>query len=515
VLKNFKKALIIKLFWHQYFGQTQKNLIYVFSSSIISKLFGATTTLLLPNLLGPTNYGAWITLILISSYSPIFHLGVLEAMFKQVPYYIGRHEYERAKRLEGNVIGFVLIAALIFLFLGILAVNLIDNKIILAFRVEASLVVATATTGLISSFQYFRLSAHQKFKYCAVVDAGRSILSSIIVIVLTLTNGLYGTVLGYLIAELLILYMSFALAKKHCGNINLTLDIKIIKDAITIGLPITLTAYLASVASTVDRIISSIYLGKTMTGYYGLGFSAVNLLSQIPKTVNSVLYPKINEELGKNSNNQRMAYLAIFPTIIASIILPFVIGSSIQFVPIIYLLFFPEYICGLASAQILLIGFYFGSLSSGATSFLIAKVYNFKIMISTLISAGFGAVITILLLNQELGLIALALGHLISALLYSIIVWSLVLKDFKFNKSEKLHYFSVFYGPVIVMFCLYCIERAVIPLIITTKLYCAIASISLFVFIYLTIFTMIRPFKDWREMVFTEIRNSFMAREKK
>lgn len=504
----------LKDFWGKHFGQTHKNLFYVFSSSIISKIFGATTTFLLPNLLGPTNYGAWITLLLISSYAPIFHLGVLEALFKQYPYYIGKSEYRRAKELEGNVYCFILIAASIFILAGLLIINLNNNEIIIAFRTEADLVVVTSALSLISSYQYFRISAYQKFKYCSIIDAARSIITSVVVIVLTIIYDLYGTVLGYLVSEFIILLISHVFGKIHCGEIILSLNFKVVKGAIQKGFPITFVTWVGSIVATLDRIISTTFLGKTMTGYYGLGLSAVGLLSQIPRTINSVLYPKINEELGKNSKNIKIAYLVILPSYVAGIILPLFVGCSIQVLPIIYIIFFPKYISGLSSAQILLICFYFGSLASSATNFLIAKAYNLEILISILVNAGIGASLTIFLIHQQFNLIALAVGSLTAAVSQSVVVWTLVFRNFDFNKTEKNHFFAVFYIPAIIMSCLCLLSNIVTPLLIDNIIYGAIINSIFFILSYFLIFTAIRPFKDWRKSVIAEIRDSFVEKGK-
>jgi len=46
-------------------------------------------------------------------------------------------------------------------------------------------------------------------------------------------------------------------------------------DTVRIGFPITIVWWVLAFQSSTDRLVSAYFLGKTATGYYGLGLSFV------------------------------------------------------------------------------------------------------------------------------------------------------------------------------------------------------------------------------------------------
>jgi len=80
---------------------------------------------------------------------------------------------------------------------------------------------------------------------------------------------------------------------------------------------------------------------------------------QIPIAVNRVFYPKISEAIGKGIEKDALSKLVFMPAQILSLIVPAVIGALTLALPFVYETFFPKYIPGIISAQIILLALFF------------------------------------------------------------------------------------------------------------------------------------------------------------
>ena len=82
-----------------------KNTIYVIAAQSISLILGIARTLLLPVLLGITNFGYWQVYLLYMSYVGIFALGFNDGIYLKY----GNYEYdELPKEHSGLVLGYLL-----------------------------------------------------------------------------------------------------------------------------------------------------------------------------------------------------------------------------------------------------------------------------------------------------------------------------------------------------------------------------------------------------------------------
>ena len=71
-----------------------KNLLYSVSANIISMLVSAVLLILLPNLLGETEYGYWQLYLFYTSYVGFFHFGIVDGIYLR----IGGEEYNKLDR---------------------------------------------------------------------------------------------------------------------------------------------------------------------------------------------------------------------------------------------------------------------------------------------------------------------------------------------------------------------------------------------------------------------------------
>ena len=73
-------------------SRTIKNIAYAFVGVIIGQVLGSFNSFFLAKILSPADYGIWMTLIMIGSFSPILCFGTVETLLKEYPFLIGKKE---------------------------------------------------------------------------------------------------------------------------------------------------------------------------------------------------------------------------------------------------------------------------------------------------------------------------------------------------------------------------------------------------------------------------------------
>jgi O-antigen/teichoic acid export membrane protein len=484
------------------------DILYVFSSSTLAKCIGACTAFVLPILLEPANYGVWITILLIISYAPIASLGTVETLLKQYPYLMGKKEFLEARNLENSILSSILISAIILFLTGILSYQLIQNSSLAPHALLVSIMFATASISMFSSFFYFRIAAHQNFKSTSLIDFVRAITTIIFLVYFSWLWQLNGTVFGYFFNEALICTISIIIGYKICGDINFTFRYRPMWSAVRIGFPITIAWWILNLQTSTDRIVSMALLGQTETGFYGLGATMYSAIILIPVAMNRVLYPRISEEVGKKADKKTILNLVLLPVRILSLVIPVFIGISIFLIPSIYYYVFPKYIPGQSSAQILLLGSFAFCLIGNGANYLIASDKQKKLVIFALVSLVTNILTAIFLVRLEFGIEGIAFSTGLSSFLLSILIWKSVLKDLGFRVLEIWLNMVYLYVPLVLLITLLTLLYAVFPKSFGTIGLHAIAYSGIFITFYLMIISLMPPY---REMIIV-IQKSFNER---
>jgi O-antigen/teichoic acid export membrane protein len=199
--------------------------------------------------------------------------------------------------------------------------------------------------------------------------------------------------------------------------------------------------------SSVDRLVSSAMLGVTLTGYYALGLSFVSILVLLPQVVAKVLYPKVNESIGRGRQN--IENLVVAPARIVSLTVPFFLGCLALMLPLIYKRFFPAYLHGLRSCEILLLAAFFLSQLRSGINLLIARSRQNLILIYILSTLAINFLLDVGFVSLGLSIEGLSMGTVISATILCTLIWRAVLSDLGRNRREIISEILHLYFPCI------------------------------------------------------------------
>jgi len=487
-------------------SKTLRNIIYVFGAATLSKFIGLFTLFLIARILEPENYGIWIALLLIISYAPIIALGTVETLLKQFPYYAGRGELVKAKEIEDCVLGSITLSA-IFLIIAGFNFHLILKIEELQFSLQMiRTMVVAASLSLFSAYFYYRFAAHQNFKTYSIIDTTRSISNFIVLVTFTWLWGLKGAVFGFCLIELVICILSAFLSNSLCGKVGVNFNLKLIWETIKIGFPITVIWWIYMVQTTAGNIISISMLGKTETGYYGLGGSIVSVLILIPMAIGQVLYPKISEGLGKSLEKNDMALFVITPARTLSLILPIAIGVLILMSPAIYHMLFPKYVSGLLSAQVLLLGAFFICLVRTGANYLIANGEQNRLIKYVAISLVTVITANISFIKLGLNIEGIALGTAFSGALFTTLIWKTVFKGFGYDRIGQLKEIFNLYAPFLLLIGLIGFFVLAVPDLLIDTSFLPMICMVIFILLFILITLFVPPFNKTSREIYDLIK---------
>lgn len=352
-----------------------------------------------------------------------------------------------------------------------------------------------AAASLYAAFFFHRFAAHQKFQYYGIVDTTRAIITFLLVFSFAWYWGLQGAVYGYFIMEMILFIFIMILSSNQCGFLKPNFNARDIWFAVKIGLPISIVWWGLSFQSSVDRLVSSAMLGQIQTGYYGLGISIVSMIVLVPHAVNRVLYPKINEKVGQGSASADLSKIVLFPARVFGIILPLFTGSLVIISPVVYTYIFPKYLPGLASAQILILGFFFMGLIGNGINFLMAKNKQNQMLFVVMACVAINFISALLLVKFGLNIAGIALGTGISAAVLATTVWSMVLSGIGYDNKTKWREISTLYSPFMLTLGLLAIIYFMNPEGLNSSGIISLVYLGAFISSYLFVIYYVSPFK--------------------
>jgi len=423
-----------------------KNVSYLSGAAIIVKILGAISAFLIAKYLEPANYGVWISLLLIYAYSGLFTFGVLESLMKLYPFYYGSKDRINANAVEENSFVVILLGSITLTLSGLIFTYFISDNTL---KLYVTMMTVTSSIGLISSYNYYRMAAHQFFQAVSILESMRAMGMILIVVPFTYMWSLNGAVRGAIINESLLCMMSLYWNNKKWGKVRIHSNITNVIKLIKIGMPITLFWWTFILQGSIDRILSIRFLGPSETGIYGLGVSIQSLIIMLPAAIGRVISPKINEKAGAGSSSDELMKLVILPARVISVFVPQMIGVIYLSIPIIYCSLLPKYASGMLAGQILVFGAYFIAMIRIGTNYLVAVDKQNKLYKYILLCLICNITLNMLLINYGFGITGLALGSSLSAFLLTTTIWLEVYKLMGMAIHAQIKELFILYLPFI------------------------------------------------------------------
>jgi O-antigen/teichoic acid export membrane protein len=411
-----------------------KSIFQMSISSAISNGISILQIIFVLKLIEPKLWGIWSGLQLIQSYGMQSHLGILNAVNRQLPYYVGKGEVDRADAIRRVARTNILLLSVLEIFITVLFVVLMHA------RIEHTVmygVVAFCVTTIISLNVEYHLClfrAYHQFNRVAFV----SLVSSVIMflgLLLVYWFRYEGLCLRIVVVALISLLICHRMNDWQLGYF---FNFTVTKELLKIGFPIAVISYLFVFFDSIQKIAILNLLGATYLGYYGIALGLGAIIAIIPNTIGYVLYPKMCELYGKTNNPKALLDLTIKASVI-SFLMAFIIVIVLFFtVHPIVVRFFPQYTPGIEATKVALFQGLPLALGIGPYFFMQAIMKQKQYVFVFIIASVLNYLVCFYLVSQGAGLKSAAWGGVIGYIVYMACSWILVYMAIKNRKAVPL-----------------------------------------------------------------------------
>ncbi len=367
-------------------------------------------------LLGPEIWGSWNILNLALVYLGVFHLGLINAMNREVPFFRGSGDDDRVRLVESVTLGVVLISAVVVCAGVILGSTLLAGDALrgplstLAPLLAVSLFSVYLQTSLKSNNRFYRMSWQQ------LVFAG---LLPLLAIPMARRFGLSGFIGGQAIAIALV---AAGMVSIWRFNLKPRIDGREMLRLMRIGFPILGVGILYALLTTADRLVIVAMLDKIELGYYSLAIMVVGIIGLIPMLVAQQTYPRMAETWGRTRQVDDVMRWVYRQVVMA-------VGITIPVVVIVYLAatpfvmrFLPDFAPGIRAMKIIVIGPLFLALAGGFGNLLNTLNRQTWYLLVQGIALLLNVVLNITLIRAGLGITGVAIGTTITYALYGTVL---------------------------------------------------------------------------------------------
>lgn len=313
-------------------------------SNIIRILSGLITArLVMPDVLGTFNAFA-----LIISYLPILQIGIMNALNRNLPYYIGKGDMETAKRQAATTNAWEL-------FLGVVTGSILLTMGVVNLFLKNYQNTWGYITIAIMAFHYFYGTNYLQILYRTNNDFNK--LARITMIDSTVTFlsvvfvwlwGFNGLCIRQVICSLLGLVLLWIWKPM---SVRPEFEKRVFVDMVKIGFPIFLVGLVFAYWGTINNTIVLKLGGTQEYGFYALATMVYGVMSVFSSSIGQVLYPKMSMLYGSGAEIKDIIKL---PTKYILTVLAFLIPTIIliwMLLPWAVSLLLPNYLPGIKAAQ--------------------------------------------------------------------------------------------------------------------------------------------------------------------
>jgi O-antigen/teichoic acid export membrane protein len=413
-----------------------KDLLMLSSGKYISLLIMFIRGFVIPKLLDPALFGTWKSLLIISTFARVGHLGTVSALTREVPFYIGKRDDESLNRIKNTAFTTSVLSAGLTS-LGILVASFLvsDPFIAMCLRWFAALVMVQQ----IIIFGTTYLSGCQEFGFLARINVFQSVFLAVMSVGLAWLYGLSGLIFGTVLSSAVFLFL---IMLKLRFAVRFQFPWATVVQLVRAGLPLLCTGLLYSVLHNVDKLIIIRWLGMKEMGYYALGYTVVHFVFQLAQMFGSVLSPRLIKRYSANERVADVRGYVLKPLIILTAGMPLLLVGCYFVSEWLYNVYLPDYLPGLNSLKILIGGMYFGTLWVGLIAFFLSiqkqtrmiPIYVAAILLNAALSYGF--------VRAGHGIDGVAWGTSITQCFFSFAIIIYAASHFYNRKGEYLRRFA-------------------------------------------------------------------------
>lgn len=318
------------------------------TGNLVATALNMGAGLVTARLVGPAVLGLFNSLGLVAGYAPWLMLGVGNGLGRELPYWIGKAELERARHLAAVAQAWALAVA------SFTAVVLAGVAVVQVFRGRGDLVVgwiaqAFAVWVLLFSTLYLRFTYRSKrdFPRLAQINMTQGVLN-LGLVWLAVVWGFYGLCVKAVVmagAQLAQFWRWRPLRVRTAWSTPLFVQL------LKVGLPIMLVGQLSAWWGTLNDTLILGYFDSVSLGLYALVSLGTRPLGIFSNAVSSVVYPQMTAEFGRTGNLRQSLRIATVPVLVLLPMNIALIGLGWWLAPVLVPWLLPQYTAAIPALQ--------------------------------------------------------------------------------------------------------------------------------------------------------------------
>ena len=397
----------------------RKSIVSYSSAMMFCRFVAIVQGLVILRWMTPTELGPWFALQLISLYGAHAHLGILNAVNRQIPFHHGRKEEEKAERIEAVARG----AILLFIVAGLVVVGVMALLGVGTEKYGNGIVLMTLTATLALGVHYYLglFRARNQFGRAGwgnVVNA-LVILGGLPLVYFFKYDGLLWRIVAATSLSLLVCIALDRFNFKIAFSWSETLAL------VRIGVPIMIVVLALTAFASMDRTLILKRLDEQAMGLYALAFSVARVMALVPNTIGQLFYPRMTALYASEGLSRGLVRRCLQASGMSGLTSASVGIAAVLLLPWIVEQFFPRFIDGLPPLRIAMIGYVTLSLAAGPTYFLIATAQKRRQLVALLCGAGTMVFTAYFIAPQTLE--GIAISFVAGTFLYIGGLWSIVI----------------------------------------------------------------------------------------
>jgi O-antigen/teichoic acid export membrane protein len=400
-------------------GTSLSRTILSYTSAVMfCRVVGIVQSLVVIRWMEPQDLGVWLGLQLILIYGEHAHLGLLNAVNRQLPYHRGRDEFAAAEQIERVARGTLfLVVALGLLATIVMALTGMRDS---GYGRGAILLTFTAAISLAIQFHHGLFRARNEF--------GRAGLASVVnalVILAGLPLVYYWRYDGLLWRVALAAVVSLiACLAMNRWDLRMAFSWKDTVSLVRAGAPIMVVVLGLSAFASMDRTLILWLLDDEAMGHYALCFAIARIMKLFPTTFGQVFYPRMTAIYASEGMSMNLVRRCVQASVLSGVVVTFLAAAAILTLPWVVDRFFPNYAAGIPALKIAMIAYVILSLAAGPTYFLISTVQKRRQI--TALLAGAAAMVLVATQAAPRTLEGIAWSLVAGTVVYIAALWSIV-----------------------------------------------------------------------------------------
>jgi O-antigen/teichoic acid export membrane protein len=401
--------------------------------NLLATLIGVAGSLVQARYVTPDDLGYFRGFSIATGYAFFFHLGILDALQRLYPYYIGRGDKDKAIAVaEISQSWMVLITILVsgtFIVLALLSLANNNWRAMLGWLVQAVAMMGFIYGGY--------LSATYRSGHDFVSVAKGEVLSSITNL-LTLPLFLFWPYIALAVRScvgslLNLCYLHF----RRPLRLTWRLDRKELSALIKQGLPLFLASYgVATGWSVVETSIILKTQGTIPLGYWWISFMILEMANKIPQAIYAVYNPRVMTQIGQTRDVGECLRMLRKPMLLSIPAMLLMSGLGYLFLPYLVPILMPHYIEAIPAMSLMLLKLVFIPLVMPQTILIaLGKVVHWNV--SVYIGLGSFIALALLAVNKGFGLSGIIIASLLGQVLRILVLYLFVYINWFVNKENK------------------------------------------------------------------------------